>query len=86
MKKSSTQYYISYEHDGNHGFIASAPAIPGCVVYGKTLKEAYENIRSAIRECIEVIQEFRQLPPQETIRPEIIKKISFVKLKEYAEA
>jgi len=47
--------YIAYERDEKGGFIASAPAIPGCVVYGKTLKEAYKNICSAIEECLAVI-------------------------------
>ncbi len=55
MKKSNLQYYIIYEKDENKGYIASAPSIPGCVVHGKTLKEAHNNICSAIKECLEVI-------------------------------
>ncbi|MBU2263375.1 type II toxin-antitoxin system HicB family antitoxin, partial [Patescibacteria group bacterium] len=59
MKKRIGQYYIIYEKDEKDGYIASAPAIPGCVVYGKTLKEAHKNIYSAIKECFEVIKEYR---------------------------
>ncbi|MBU3926011.1 type II toxin-antitoxin system HicB family antitoxin [Patescibacteria group bacterium] len=84
MKKKIDQYYIIYERDEKKGYIASAPAIRGCVVYGKTLKEAYKNINVAIKECLEVIREYRGNLPKETIRPEIIKKVSFVKIPEYA--
>lgn len=50
------QYYISYERDDGGGYVASVPAIPGCVVYGKTLKLAHKNATSAIKECLEVIR------------------------------
>ena len=83
MKNKSPQYYITYERD-DRGYVASAPAVPGCAVYGKTLQEAYANIQTALRECLEVIQKFKKSPPQETIRPDAIKKLSFVKLREYA--
>lgn len=78
MKNHVQKYYIIYERDERGGYIASAPAIPGCVVYGKTLKKAYQNIQSAIEECLEVREEFAKKPPQETINPEVVKKLSFV--------
>ena len=62
MKNHTQQYYIAYERDENGGYIASAPAIPGCTVYGKTLKQAYTNIVSAIQECLEVIAELESFP------------------------
>ena len=83
MKNQIKKYYISYERDESGGYIASAPAVPGCVVYGKTLKESYNNIQNAIKECLEVIQKFKKSIPQETIRPEIVKKFSFVTIREY---
>jgi len=70
MEKNFTQYYITYERDEKGGYVASAPAISGCVVYGKTLKEAYKNICLAIEECLEVIGEFKKRLPKETIKPE----------------
>lgn len=77
--KNQRQYYIAYERDHESGgYIASAPAIPGCAVYGKTVQEAYRNIQNAIQECLEVLREFRRTPPQETIRPETMQKFSFV--------
>ncbi|HEY4495142.1 MAG TPA: type II toxin-antitoxin system HicB family antitoxin [Candidatus Paceibacterota bacterium] len=83
MKNQTKQYYISYEHNEDGGYIASAPAIPGCTVYGETIKEAYINIQNAIQECLEVIKEFKKSPPKETINPEMVKRISFVTPREY---
>lgn len=80
------QYYITYERDEAGGYIASAPAFPGCVIYGKTLREAYQNIRVAIKECLEVLYEFHKKVPKETIKPEAIEKFSFVQIPNYAKA
>ena len=84
MKKSADQYYIIYERDEKRGYVASAPAISGCVVYGKTLQEAHKNIQSAIKDCLDVIHEFHQSPPKETVKPEAVRKFSFVSVPEYA--
>lgn len=78
MKSRHHQYYIAYEKDSKRGYIASAPAIRGCVVYGKTLKEAHRNITSAIRECIEVRGQFKKTLPKETISPTQAQRFSFV--------
>lgn len=86
MRKTINQYYIIYERDEKKGYIASAPAIPGCVVYGKTTKEAHRNIRLAAQECLEVIYEFNKKLPRETIKPETIRKFSFIKIPDYAKA
>ena len=86
MKKLTNQYYIIYERDGKKGYIASVPAIPGCVVYGKTPEEAYKNIYSAVKECLEVINEFHKELPKETIKPDAVRKLSFVKIYSYAKA
>lgn len=36
-------------------FIAECPAIPGCVSQGKTLREIRENIKDAIKGCLQVL-------------------------------
>lgn len=86
MKQHQLQFYITYEKDSDGGYIASAPAIPGCVVYGKTLKGAYQNVQGAIKDCLEVLAEFKKTPPKETIKPEIVRDLTFVQLPEYAKA
>lgn len=78
------QYYITYEKDERGGYTAAAPAIAGCVVYGKTLATAHRNIQAAIRECLEVRQAFRQTAPKEPMTPAYVRRFSFVRLPDYA--
>ena len=83
IMKTYREYYIVYEKivyekDPKRGYIASAPAIPGCVVYGKTLKEAYANIQVAIQESLEVREEFKKRLPRETISRAQAQQFSFV--------
>jgi predicted RNase H-like HicB family nuclease len=85
MKKAANQYYITYERDEG-GYIASAPAIPGCAVFGKTIKQAHANVQSAIKECLEVRREFRKSIPKETIKSDTVRKFSFVEVPDYVKA
>jgi predicted RNase H-like HicB family nuclease len=39
------------------GFSASAPGLPGCWSQGTTADEAIENIKIAIREYLDVVEE-----------------------------
>lgn len=82
----TSQYYIIYERDDAGGYVASAPAIPGCAIYGKTLREAHQNIRTAIKDCLEVLRDFHKKVPKETVRPEAIEKFSFVSISDYVQA
>lgn len=43
---------IFQEEDGM--FITECPGIPGCVSQGKTEREAIDNVKQAIKECLEV--------------------------------
>ena len=45
---------ITIYPDEDGVFVAECPSIPGCVSQGKTEEEAEENIRDAIKECLEV--------------------------------
>ena len=49
------KYKIVIKHEEKGWYIAECPAIPGCVSQGKTLKEVKENIKDAIRGCLEVL-------------------------------
>jgi len=51
------KYAIDIYQDEDGVFIVECPAIPGCVSQGATESEAIENIRDAIRECLEVRRE-----------------------------
>ncbi len=48
------KFLVTIYPDEDGVFIAECPSIPGCVSQGKTEREAEENIRDAIRECLEV--------------------------------
>jgi predicted RNase H-like HicB family nuclease len=48
---------VTLFQDEDGAFIAECPAIPGCVSQGTSEQEALQNIRDAIRECLEVRSE-----------------------------
>jgi len=48
------KFIVTIEQDEDGMFIAECPAIPGCVSQGKTEREAIENIKDAIKQCLEV--------------------------------
>jgi predicted RNase H-like HicB family nuclease len=50
-------FTITLLQDEDGMFIAERPTIPGCMSQGATRDEAEQNIRSAIRECLEVRRE-----------------------------
>lgn len=45
---------VTSEIDETGMFVVECPAIPGCVSQGRTEAEALENIRDAIKECLEI--------------------------------
>lgn len=48
------KFIITIFRDEDGVFIAECPSIPGCVSQGKTEQEAKDNIREAIKECLDV--------------------------------
>lgn len=42
------RYTVVLEQEGDGGYVASAPALPGCVSQGDTRAEALKNIQEAI--------------------------------------
>jgi predicted RNase H-like HicB family nuclease len=48
------KFHITLDRDEDGVWIAACPAIPGCVSQGETKEEATENIRDAIKMCLEV--------------------------------
>ena len=47
--------FITTGEDG--WYIAECPALPGCISQGETIEQALENIKDAIRGCLEVRNE-----------------------------
>lgn len=48
------RFTITLTKDEDGVFIAECPAIPGCISQGRTEYEAEQNIREAIKACLEV--------------------------------
>lgn len=48
------RFTITIDRDEDGIYVAECPAIPGCVSQGKTEQEALENVKDAVRQCLEV--------------------------------
>ena len=48
-------YLVSIEKGEDFGYVAHCPAIPGCHSQGQTIEETIENIKDAIRGCMEAL-------------------------------
>ena len=50
------QFKVVIERDEDGYFVASVPALPGCVTQAKTSGELTKRVREAIRLCLDVSQ------------------------------
>ncbi len=48
------KFIVTIDRDEDGMFVVECPSIPGCVSQGKTEQEAVENIKDAIKQCLEV--------------------------------
>ena len=48
------RFIVTIERDEDGMFVIECPSIPGCVSQGRTEQEAVENIKDAIKQCLEV--------------------------------
>ena len=46
-------FTVTVDRDEDGVWVVECPAIPGCVSQGKTKDEALENVKDAIRLCLE---------------------------------
>lgn len=53
-KANGMKLIVTILQDEDGMFVAECPSIPGCVSQGETEEEAANNIREAIKECLEV--------------------------------
>jgi len=47
-------FHVTLDRDEDGVWVVECPAIPGCVSQGASKEEALENVRQAIRLCLEV--------------------------------
>ena len=64
-------YSVYIEKGEDFGYVAHCPAIPGCHSQGETLEEAIENIKDAIKGCIEALGEDLVSPTKDSLIVEV---------------
>ena len=62
------RFTVVLEKEPDEGFVASVPALPGCVSQGDTREEALRNIREAIELYLEDCRESGDPIPSESGR------------------
>ena len=58
-------YTVLYESIKEGGYQVSVPLLPGLITYGRTLEEAREMLRDAIRCHLEAMKKDREAIPHE---------------------
>ena len=62
------RFTVVLEQEPDEGFVASVPALPGCVSQGDTREDALRNIREAIELYLEDCRESGDPIPSESGR------------------
>lgn len=62
-KTGRYRYTIMLRPEPEGGFTAPVPALPGCVTYGRTLKEAREMAKDAISGYIASLRNHNEVVP-----------------------
>jgi predicted RNase H-like HicB family nuclease len=65
IKRKVLQYTVLYTPEPEGGFTVTVPLLPGCVTYGKDLKEAKKMAEEAIRLYVESLQKHNETIPSE---------------------
>jgi predicted RNase H-like HicB family nuclease len=55
------KFLVTVDRDEDGVYVAECPAIPGCLSQGQTEKEALDNIRDAIEQCL-IVRAERGMP------------------------
>jgi len=68
---STVRFLVTIDRDEDGAWVVECPSIPGCVSQGATREKALENIRDAIRGCLEVRAEKGMPLTVETLQVEV---------------
>ena len=66
IQKRLFKYTVIYTEEPEGGFTVIAPSLPGCVTYGKDLKEASEMAKEAIKLYLESLKAHKESIPSES--------------------
>ncbi|MBU1000880.1 type II toxin-antitoxin system HicB family antitoxin [Patescibacteria group bacterium] len=64
IKKRLLKYTAIYNSEPEGGFTVTVPVLPGCVTYGKDLKEAEKMAKDAIRLYLESLKAHKEPLPE----------------------
>lgn len=65
IQKKLLKYTVIYTSEPEGGFTVTVPSLPGCVTYGKDLKEASEMAQDAIKLYLESLRTHNEAIPTE---------------------
>lgn len=65
IKTRILKYTVIYTEEPEGGFTVIVPSLPGCVTYGKDLKEASEMVKEAINLYLESLKAHKEVIPME---------------------
>lgn len=65
MKTKIVKYTVIYTSEPEGGFTVTVPQLPGCVTYGKDLKEAKKMAKDAISLYLESLKKHKEPIPQQ---------------------
>lgn len=65
MKTKILKYTVIYTSEPEGGFTVTVPSLPGCVTYGKDLKEAKKMAKDAIKLYLESLKKHKEAIPLE---------------------
>lgn len=63
IKKKLLKYTVIYTEEPEGGFTVTVPSLPGCVTYGKDLKEASEMAKEAIKLYLDSLKAHKESIP-----------------------
>ena len=66
LSKKVLEYTVVFEPAEEGGYIASVPALPGCVTQGETFEDAVTMIKDAIEGYLSVLKDEGETIPQES--------------------
>ena len=66
------KFLVTIDRDEDGVWVVECPSIPGCVSQGQTREEAIENVKDAIKGCLEVRAERGMPLTVETRHVEVI--------------
>ena len=71
------KYTVILQRESDRGYVATVPALPGCVSQGDSRAEVLQNIAEVIELHLEDIREAGEPIPVETVR-EYVKVATFL--------